>query len=159
MELVPFGVKRPGQADPHLEPLASPDKESLGLVEVGVVLGPVGPLAALHQVYGPHSEEEICGTGTVSSTQRSNRLKPGPPPTLQLTVAGLRPLRRPFVLLIVGRDQTVLAVVLGFGLAARAEHAQPPSTRRLRLAVLGLRFLPLRLVQNSQGDGGEASHR
>lgn len=63
MEFVAFGVKRPGQADPHLEPLASADNEGLGLVEVGVVLGPGGPLAALHQVYGPHSEEEICGDG------------------------------------------------------------------------------------------------
>lgn len=65
MEFVVFGVKRSRQANPHLEVLPSTDNESLSLVEVGVVPGPVRPLAALHQVYRSHSEEEICGNTTV----------------------------------------------------------------------------------------------
>lgn len=65
MEFVVFGLERPRQADPHLEILPSTDNKSVGLVEVGVVLGPVQPLPALHQVYRSHPEEEICGNATV----------------------------------------------------------------------------------------------
>lgn len=59
MEFVFFGVKRSRQADPHLEILPSTNNKSVGLVEVGVVLGPVHPLAALQQVDRSHPEEEI----------------------------------------------------------------------------------------------------
>lgn len=48
MEFVVFGVKRSRQAEPHLEILPSTNNKSLSLVEVGVVLGPVQLLPALH---------------------------------------------------------------------------------------------------------------
>lgn len=67
MEFVVFRVKGLRQADPHLEILPSTDNKSLGLVEVGVVLGPVHALRAPHQIYGAHSEEEIYGNMTVRS--------------------------------------------------------------------------------------------
>lgn len=67
MEFVIFGVKGSRQVDPHLEVLPSTNNKSISVVEVGVVLGPVHALRALHQIYGSHSEEEICGKMTVRS--------------------------------------------------------------------------------------------
>lgn len=165
MEFVVFGVKRSRQVDPHLEVLPSTDNKSLGLVEVGVVLGAVHPLAALHQVYRSHSEEEICGNTTVGWTA-------GPAfalvmvqwraRTLQLAVASTLGLLywcfSLLVIAIVRCDQSVLAIIVHCGLTARAEPAQPPPTGLLRPALLGLHFFPPHILQTSQGDGGEASH-
>lgn len=67
MEFIVFGVKGSRQADPHLEVLPSTNNKSISVVEVGVVLGPVHALRALHQIYGSHSQEEICGEITVRS--------------------------------------------------------------------------------------------
>lgn len=164
MEFVVFGVKRSRQANPHLEVLPSTDNKSLSQEEVGVVPGPVRPLAALHQVYRSHSEEEICGNTTVGwaggpafalVTVQSR------PRTLQLTASSLWLLCRYFSLLvmaIVRCDQSVLAAIVRCGLTARAEPAQPPPIGLLRPALLGLRFSPPHVLQTSQGDGREASH-
>lgn len=60
MKRVSVPVQRSRQSDPHLERLPPADDEVLTLIEVGVVLGAVLPLLALHQVDGSHSEEELC---------------------------------------------------------------------------------------------------